>query len=70
MVTTRVAADETEMLQSSEARALLDAGMKVIRRNGYEGATVGDILSEAGLSTRVLFIATSSPETLPSIRTA
>jgi AcrR family transcriptional regulator len=55
MVTTQTAADEADAPPSTEARALLDAGLKVIRRNGYEGATVGDILSEAGLSTRAFY---------------
>jgi AcrR family transcriptional regulator len=55
MVTTQSLLDDTDAPPSTEARALLDAGFRVIRRNGYEGATVVDILSEAGLSTRAFY---------------
>jgi AcrR family transcriptional regulator len=55
MATTQFALDDADAPPSTEARALLDAGFRVIRRNGYEGATVGDILSEAGLSTRAFY---------------
>jgi AcrR family transcriptional regulator len=48
-------APDDDSLRGGEARALLDAGMRVIRRNGYEGATVVDILAEAGLSTRAFY---------------
>jgi AcrR family transcriptional regulator len=55
MVTTQFSLDDADAPLSTEARALLDAGFRVIRRNGYEGATVGDILTEAGLSTRAFY---------------
>ncbi len=39
----------------SEVRALLDAAYRVLRRNGERGATVAEILAEAGLSTRAFY---------------
>ncbi len=38
-----------------EVRALIDAGIRVLRRKGFTGATVGDILEEAGLSSRAFY---------------
>ncbi|HSZ37441.1 MAG TPA: TetR/AcrR family transcriptional regulator [Acidimicrobiales bacterium] len=38
-----------------ELRLLLDAAMVVMGRNGYVGASVADILSEANLSTRSFY---------------
>ena len=42
-----------------EARAeriqLMDAALKVMRRNGFQGASVQDILDHAGLSTRAFY---------------
>lgn len=44
---------------SPEARAergqLMDAALKVMRRNGFQGASVQDILDHAGLSTRAFY---------------
>jgi AcrR family transcriptional regulator len=34
---------------------LLDAGLAVLRRNGYERATLDDVLAESGLSTRAVY---------------
>jgi len=39
----------------TEVRALLDAAYRVLRRNGERGATVAEILAEAGLSTRAFY---------------
>src|SRR5580698_420495 len=33
----------------------MDAAMKVMRRNGFQGASVQDILDDAGLSTRAFY---------------
>jgi AcrR family transcriptional regulator len=38
-----------------ERRALIDAGISVLRRSGSEGCTVADVLEEAGLSTRAFY---------------
>jgi AcrR family transcriptional regulator len=38
-----------------ERTALLDAGLAVLRRNGYERATLDDVLTESGLSTRAVY---------------
>jgi AcrR family transcriptional regulator len=38
-----------------ELRLLLDAGLAVLRRNGYERATLVDVLAESGLSTRAFY---------------
>jgi AcrR family transcriptional regulator len=47
-----VAAAPTEL---DERRALIDAGIAVLRRTGSEGCTVADVLEEAGLSTRAFY---------------
>lgn len=39
----------------AEERALVEAAHRVMRRNGFSGATVADILDEAGLSTRAFY---------------
>jgi len=39
----------------AERRLLLDAGYRVMRQNGFEDASVGDVLAEAGLSTRAFY---------------
>ena len=39
----------------SEVRALVDAGLAVLRRSGSDGLTVADVLAEAGLSTRAFY---------------
>jgi len=41
--------DDTERL------LLLDAGLRVMRRNGFSDATVGDVLAEAGISSRAFY---------------
>ena len=41
--------------QTDERRALIDAGLAVLRRRGSEGCTVADVLAEAGLSTRAFY---------------
>ncbi|HLH28825.1 MAG TPA: helix-turn-helix domain-containing protein [Acidimicrobiales bacterium] len=38
-----------------ERRQLMDAALKVMRRNGFLGASVQDILDHAGLSTRAFY---------------
>ena len=38
-----------------ELRLLLDAGLAVLRRSGYERATLADVLAESGLSTRAFY---------------
>lgn len=38
-----------------EVRALVEAGLRVLRRNGAAGLTVADVLSEAHLSTRAFY---------------
>jgi AcrR family transcriptional regulator len=38
-----------------EERALVEAAHRAMRRNGFNGATVADILAEAGLSTRAFY---------------
>src|SRR5262245_37399930 len=38
-----------------EVRALIDAGLAVLRRQGTAGLTVADVLAEAGLSTRAFY---------------
>ena len=38
-----------------ERKALIDAGLSVLRRAGSEGFTVGDVLTEAHLSTRAFY---------------
>jgi len=39
----------------TEVRVLLQAAFEVMRRNGYEDASVAEILEEAGLSTRSFY---------------
>ncbi len=39
----------------AERRQLMDAALKVMRRNGFLGASVQDILDDAGLSTRAFY---------------
>jgi AcrR family transcriptional regulator len=39
----------------AERRQLMDAALKVMRRNGFQGASVQDILDHAGLSTRAFY---------------
>jgi AcrR family transcriptional regulator len=39
----------------AERGQLMDAAMKVMRRNGFQGASVQDILDDAGLSTRAFY---------------
>ena len=39
----------------TERRMLMDAAMRVMARNGYAAMSVGDVLSEAGLSTRAFY---------------
>src|SRR3954469_16943341 len=41
--------------RAHERRALIDAGLAVLRRRGSEGCTVADVLAEAGLSTRAFY---------------
>src|SRR3954447_14220094 len=41
--------------RASERRALIDAGLTVLRRRGSDGCTVADVLAEAGLSTRAFY---------------
>jgi AcrR family transcriptional regulator len=38
-----------------ERRALIDAGLSVLRRHGRDGCTVADVLAEANLSTRAFY---------------
>lgn len=39
----------------SEVDLLIEAGYRVMRRNGYAGATVADVLAGAGVSPRVFY---------------
>jgi AcrR family transcriptional regulator len=39
----------------AERSQLMDAALKVMRRNGFQGASVQDILDHAGLSTRAFY---------------
>jgi len=39
----------------TERQLLLDAGLRVMRRNGYVDATVGDVLAEAGVGSRAFY---------------
>ena len=41
--------------QDTERLLLLDAGLRVMRRNGFVDATVGDVLAEAGISSRAFY---------------
>src|SRR5438445_5358235 len=43
------------VVDEAEERALVEAANRVMRRNGFNGATVADILAEAGLSTRAFY---------------
>ena len=47
-----------------ETRMLFDAALAVMRRNGFEGASVAEILSEAGLSTRSFYRSFDSKDDL------
>jgi AcrR family transcriptional regulator len=38
-----------------EARALIEAGLAVLRQSGAKNLTVGDVLAESGLSTRAFY---------------
>jgi AcrR family transcriptional regulator len=49
---TAVVASSTDV---DERRALIDAGIAVLRRQGSEGCTVADVLDEATLSTRAFY---------------
>jgi AcrR family transcriptional regulator len=40
---------------ATERELLLDAGMKVMRRNGFAEATLADVLDAAGVSTRAFY---------------
>jgi AcrR family transcriptional regulator len=40
---------------TDEKRALIEAGLVVLRRTGSDGCTVADVLAEAGLSTRAFY---------------
>jgi len=40
---------------ASEQQTILDAALRVMRRNGYAEAQIGDILAEAELSTRAFY---------------
>jgi AcrR family transcriptional regulator len=41
--------------EATERKLLLDAGMKVMRRNGFAEASLADVLEEAGVSTRAFY---------------
>lgn len=41
--------------EATERRLLLDAGMKVMRRNGFAEASLADVLEVAGVSTRAFY---------------
>jgi AcrR family transcriptional regulator len=49
---------------AEELQLILHAAFEVTRRNGYQEATVGDILAEAGLSTRSFYRHFSSKDEL------
>jgi AcrR family transcriptional regulator len=49
------AADQARTRAEREVRALVDAGMQVLRRAGASALTVADVLEEAGLSTRAFY---------------
>jgi AcrR family transcriptional regulator len=40
---------------ADEVEALVEAGMRVLRRRGMAGLTVAEVLAEAGLSTRAFY---------------
>ncbi|MET1003166.1 MAG: helix-turn-helix domain-containing protein [Acidimicrobiia bacterium] len=40
---------------TAEVRALIDAGLTVLRRQGAAGMTVAEVLTEAGMSTRAFY---------------
>jgi AcrR family transcriptional regulator len=48
----------------TERGMLMDAAMKVMARNGYAAMSVGDVLSESGLSTRAFYRHFDSREAL------
>ena len=41
--------------EATERKLLLDAGMKVMRRNGFAEASLADVLEVAGVSTRAFY---------------
>src|ERR1043165_7515020 len=41
--------------EATERKLLLDAGMKVMRRNGFADASLADVLEVAGVSTRAFY---------------
>ena len=43
------------VVDEAEERTLVEAAHRAMRRNGFSGATVADILAEAGLSTRAFY---------------
>jgi AcrR family transcriptional regulator len=47
-----------------ERRAILDATLRVLRRSGYDRATLDEVLTEAGLSTRAFYRHYSSKDEL------
>jgi AcrR family transcriptional regulator len=40
---------------AQERRAILEAALRVLRRSGYDRATLDEVLTEAGLSTRAFY---------------
>jgi AcrR family transcriptional regulator len=47
--------DELTPEAQAERSKLMDAALKVMKLNGFQGASVQDILDEAGLSTRAFY---------------
>jgi AcrR family transcriptional regulator len=47
--------DELTREAQAERAKLMDAALKVMKLNGFQGASVQDILDEAGLSTRAFY---------------
>src|ERR1700742_1454507 len=47
-----------------ERRAILDAPLRVLRRSGFDRATLDEVLTEAGLSTRAFYRHYSSKDEL------
>ena len=47
--------DELSREAQAERSKLMDAALKVMKLNGFQGASVQDILDEAGLSTRAFY---------------
>jgi AcrR family transcriptional regulator len=48
----------------TERRLLIDAGFRILERNGYSGLSVGEVLTEARLSTRAFYRHFDSKEDL------